>query len=150
MNLNTQLQATVEKYGLADVLAALAHRVNELKNNTRSQLSKARLADVAANLNHSSNLATSAEITQAFEDLYGKPKVVLCVYDYSRDEANPRFTTTLRTADEPGDILKNKEFPTQADVDDYHRELVTRYEVTEVVPMEWFPEGYFQPVPDDE
>lgn len=143
-NLNTSLQVTIEKYGLPDVLAALAHRVEEIKLQTQSGIAKAKLADVISELNHSSILVQAAELTEVFEHLYGKPKITVAVYDYTREPKHVGFTVVLRTTDNMPDQLRERGFPSRADVDNCLAETKNRYNVVDVIEMVWFPPGHFK------
>lgn len=151
-NLTTTLEDAINQFGLPDVLANLAVRVRRIKDKTLVGISAAILADIAYDLEKCSNLATNAEMLVLFEELHGKPKVRVLVYDYTRDTSREyKFTVAIRTPEDApnAETLRETQELDRAHVDLKLTELRNRYEVVEVVDMEWFPPGHFQVVDDE-
>lgn len=151
-NLSTTLANLIEQYGLSDVLAKLATQVQDIKHQTGISMAAAKLADIAYALNQQSQTAQSVELVRVFEYLHGKPKVRVVVYDYTRDGSREyKFTVHIRTPEDAplSEVLRETQQLDRPTVDHYITQLRNRYEVVEVVELEWFPAGNFQPVLDD-
>lgn len=152
-NLSTTLAELIEKYGLPDVLSKLAVQVQDVKNTCTVNLAACHMADIAHALNQQSVIAQSAAMVQVFEELHGKPKVRVVVYDYTRDASREaKFQVHIRTPEDAplSEVLRDTPQLDRAAVDFYIERLRNRYDVVQVIDLEWFPAGNFQPVlPDD-
>lgn len=151
-NLSTTLADLIEKYGLSDVLAKLAVQVRDIKGTTTVNLAACHMADIAHALEQQSRTAQSAAMVQVFEELHGKPKVRVVVYDYTRDDNREyKFNVHIRTPEDAplSEVLRETQQLDRAHVDLYIHQLRGRYDVLEVVELTWFPQAINQPQPDD-
>jgi spore cortex formation protein SpoVR/YcgB (stage V sporulation) len=148
-NLTTTLEDAISRFGLPDVLANLAFRVRRMKDKTLVTLAACKLADIAYALEQASYQATASDMVIAFESLYDKPKMRVVVYDFTRDKSREyKFTVAIRTPEDApnAETLRETQELDRAHVDLKLTQLRTRYDVVEVVELEWFPAGNFQPV----
>lgn len=152
-NIKNKLAEMVKEHGLADVLFHLSELVYDIKNKTTINIAAVKLADIGYALKQQAQAATANEMLVMFEKLYGKPKMRLVVYDFTRDPNREyKFTIAIRTPENAPEAITLREVYEldRAHADLKLTELQKRYDVVEVVELEWFPAGNFQPVPDDE
>jgi hypothetical protein len=153
MNLKQKLTELVKEHGLTDVLFHLSELVYDIKNKTTINIAALKLGDIGYALKQQAQAATDKDMLVMFEGLYGKPKVRLVVYDFSRDTNREyKFTIAIRTPENAPEAITLREVQEldRAHADLKLTELRKRYDVVEVIDLEWFPPGYFAPLPDNE